>query len=297
MFIKPYFYIIFYQIWLLFFASAAFAGSSSIYVNNISNEMKAYCLEFSQKLRTVTYQGCLDFGLEASTFRSVENRLLTYREIIPANNNPPKGRVLFIGGIHGDEFTAISIGYLWLKAILSNPEYNQYQWLFLPLTNPDGLLQKRGTRQNANGVDLNRNFPTPDWDELALKTWKNRFHKNKRRYPGPYASSEPETQWMTQLINRFKPDVIISLHAPYGILDYDGPEHATPYQIGDLKLKRWGTFPGSLGRFAGEYLNIPVLTIELRNAGTMPENTEILQMWQDIEDWINEKIETSEKDF
>ncbi len=259
--------------------------------------MHAYCKEFANKLRTVTYQGCLDLGLDASLTRSVENRLLTFREIIPSAENPPRGRVLLLSGIHGDEFTAISIGYLWLQTILANPGHNQYQWLFLPLTNPDGLLQTRGQRQNANGVDLNRNFPTPDWDELALKTWKNRFHKNKRRYPGPYANSEPETQWITQLINRYKPDVIISLHAPFGILDYDGPEHATPDHIGNLKLQRIGTFTGSLGRFAGEYLNIPVLTIELDNAGTMPKEAEILQMWQDVESWIADKIESNEKDF
>lgn len=266
-------------------------------LKNEQEAMQAFCKEFSNKLRTVTYKGCLALDLEISQQRSVENRLLTYREIIPNDNVPPKGRVLFIGGIHGDEYSAISLSYIWLQTILNNPGHNQYKWLFLPLTNPDGLLQKKAQRQNVNGVDLNRNFPTPDWAELAHKTWKTHYHKNKRRYPGPSANSEPETQWITMLIDRYQPDVIISLHSPYGVLDYDGPEHAEPDQIGSLKLKQLGTYPGSLGRYAGEYQNLPVLTIELKHSGKMPKTSETLEMWKDVEAWISEKIETTEKDF
>ncbi len=286
-------------IWLILLTNTVFAASGSpphSYLN--TDKIQHYCQEFSQKLKTVTYEGCLDLGLKISHHKSVENRLLTYREILPVSGKPPQGRVLLISGIHGDEFTAISIGYLWLQTILANPEINKYQWLFLPLTNPDGLLHyERGQRQNSNGVDLNRNFPSPDWDELALKAWVTHARKNKRRYPGPSANSEPETQWMTQLIRRYKPDAIISLHAPFGLVDYDGPQHARPDSIGNLQIKTLGTFPGSLGRFAGEYLDIPVLTIELDNAGTMPKEAEILQMWQDIETWIAENIKRPETDF
>ncbi|MGE4500878.1 MAG: M14 family zinc carboxypeptidase [Hydrogenovibrio sp.] len=257
-----------------------------------------FCQDFADKLRTVDYQGCLTLNLNQSIeHKSIEHRPLTYKEVLPANNQPPKGRILFISGIHGDEYSAISISYLWLKTLLSPESQTQYHWLFLPLANPDGLFQSPATRQNADGVDLNRNFPSPDWDELAIRTWKNHYRMNKRRYPGPTAASEPETQWMVQLVERFKPTAIISIHAPYGLLDYDGPEHAQPNKIGHLKHRALGTYPGSLGRYAGEHLNIPVLTLELKSAGRMPNQTEINHMLNDLETWVTEKIEQKEWDL
>ncbi len=267
-----------------------------------SEAIKAFCKEFSDKLRTIKYQGCLDLNLQSGTARSIENRLLTYREYTPSNVESipflPKGRILFISGIHGDEYSGISITYLWMMSMLKHAQNTHHHWLFLPLVNPDGLFRSDpATRENARGVDLNRNFPSPDWDELALKYWENYYHKNKRRYPGPTAGSEPENKWLVDTIERFKPDAIISVHAPYGLLDYDGPEHATPNKIGQLKHKELGTYPGSLGRYAGEYLNIPVLTLELASAGRMPNEDEIFQMWQDIEKWSQTKIEHKEIDF
>jgi len=260
--------------------------------------IQGFCHDLSEKLRTVQYQKCLELGLnESHLHQSIEKRPLTYREVLPSASMPPKGRILFIGGIHGDEYAAISLTYLWLQTLLKQDTETGYHWLFLPLANPDGLFQNPATRPNANSVDLNRNFPSPDWDELALRTWKNHYHKNKRRYPGPFANSEPETQWLVELIERFQPNAIISIHAPYGLLDYDGPEHAQPNKIGHLKHRALGTYPGSLGRYAGEHLNIPVLTLELKSAGRMPKDSEIKHMLQDLENWVAEKIQQNDRDL
>jgi hypothetical protein len=264
--------------------------------------IEVFCSQWSKKLRTVKYDGCLDLHLKIADTRSSEKRLLTYKEFVPTEHNGeatrPKGKILFISGIHGDEYSAISITYLWMLAMQNNTNVRNHHWLFLPLTNPDGLFRSDpATRQNANGVDLNRNFPSPDWDDSALDFWEHYYRKNERRYPGPSAASEIETQWMVKTIERFQPDAIISVHAPYGLLDYDGPEHAVPSKIGVLDYRELGTFPGSLGRYAGEYLDIPVLTLELRSAGAMPKEKDIVQMWQDIEKWSNEKIRHLERDF
>ena len=261
--------------------------------------LDSYCQAFAKKLRTVTYEGCLALGLHTSqNYQSIQQRPLTYREIMPNPKLPPKGKVLFVGGIHGDEYSAISLGYLWLQSLLQHPDENSFHWLFLPLVNPDGLLSSvPSQRQNASGVDLNRNFPTPDWNDSALNLWKKHTRSNPRRYPGPFAESEPETKWIVNFIKRYKPDVILSLHAPYGLLDYDGPDYATPDQIGHLKLHQLGTFPGSLGRYAGEFLNIPVLTIELEHAGKLPSEKYNYQMWRDFESWVDEKLSIKEVDF
>lgn len=253
--------------------------------------IQQFCSEWSKKLRTVKYKGCLNLGLEAGDIKSVEGRLITQRRFKPAKqyNHLPIGRIMFISGVHGDEYTAISLTYLWLQNMIKHKEKTRQDWLFFPLANPDGLMRSPATRVNANDVDVNRNFPSPDWDELAIKYWER--HRNKRRYPGTQANSEPETQLIVEAIEEFKPDAIISLHAPYGLLDYDGPDHAIPNRIGALKHRELGTYPGSLGRYAGEYLNIPVLTLELRSAGSMPSQKEIYKMWRDVEKWTEDKIQ------
>ncbi|QBZ83780.1 murein peptide amidase A [Hydrogenovibrio crunogenus] len=292
--IKPF---IFSFIGLLLTTPHAFASIPAM-PSGDKKVIQDFCKDLSKKLRTVKYQKCLELGLnESHLYQSTEKRPLTYREVLPSSSMPPKGRILFIGGIHGDEYAAISLTYLWLQTLLKQGTETGYHWLFLPLANPDGLFKNPATRPNANSVDLNRNFPSPDWDELALRTWKNHYHRNKRRYPGPFANSEPETQWLVELIERFQPNAIISIHAPYGLLDYDGPEHAQPNKIGHLKHRALGTYPGSLGRYAGEHLNIPVLTLELKSAGRMPKDSEIQHMLQDLENWVAEKIKQNDWDL
>lgn len=256
------------------------------------------CSQWSQKLNSTEYEPCLDLALQSTGYKSVEGRTLVHREFLPPLNKRPKARVLAIGGVHGDEYSAISIAYLWMQAMQAHPESLDHHWLFLPLANPDGLFKKpRSTRGNANGVDLNRNFPTPDWEDAAHKYWVNHARSNPRRYPGNLPASEPETQWQVSIIKAFQPDAIISIHAPYGLLDYDGPDFARPDKMGNLKLRQLGTFPGSLGRYAGEHLEIPVLTIELESAGILPSERDMLQIWQDMNDWIEGKLIPYEPDF
>lgn len=284
------------SIFLLACANFAFAKQSPAKQEKLQT-IEVFCQAWAKKLRSVEYQPCIDFDLQFNGYRSVQNRLLVHKEFVPQNNKRPKARVLAIGGVHGDEYSAISIGYLWMQTLQNNPELIDHHWLFLPLANPDGLFANPAVRQNANGVDLNRNFPTPDWDAAALDFWHQYYRSNPRRFPGKTPGSEPETQWQVDVIKAFRPDAIISIHAPYGLVDYDGPEFAKPNQVGRLQLRQLGTFPGSLGRYAGENLNIPVLTIELGSAGSLPSEQDILQIWQDMTDWIENKLKPTEADF
>jgi protein MpaA len=122
----------------------------------------------------------------------------------------------------------------------------------------------------------------------------NRTKKTPRRYPGPNANSEPETQWFVETIENFKPDVIIAVHAPYGLVDFDGDVSA-PKQLGRLKLRLLGTYPGSLGRYAANDSNIPVLTVELASAGTMPSRSEISRIWVDIVRWLRKEVPNAKR--
>lgn len=242
------------------------------------------CRRIADKLASVELDDCVDRNLQISDGRTVRGAPILYKEYPPLATRKPRGRVLLMSGIHGDEYSSVSIVFKWMKAL---DEYHSglFHWVIVPLLNPDGLLQPESQRMNANGVDLNRNFPMQDWERLALGHWINETERNPRRYPGQAPLSEPESRWFVEEIERFAPDVIVSVHAPHGVVDYDGPKDG-PYKLGRLYLSLLGTFPGSLGNYAGVQRKIPVVTVELPYAGKMPKADEVGEIWRDLVRWL-----------
>lgn len=164
-----------------------------------------------------------------------------------------KGREvhMVISGIHGDEKAGGRlVRHLICHLKKHSRKISGKQFVFIPNANPDGL-ENHG-RKNANQVDLNRNFDAANWRQTPQN--------------GPYPLSEPETRFITRMINVYQPDTIISLHGPLGCVDYDGPAHGLANLISDeagLPIRKLGARPGSLGSYAGLDLNIPVITLEL----------------------------------
>jgi protein MpaA len=140
--------------------------------------------------------------------------------------------------------------------------------IIVPDTNPDGLLAS--TRVNANGVDINRNFPS--------KTW-NAEYTEQRRFPGLKPSSEPETRAVLALLERYPPQLVVTLHAAMGCVNWDGPSGAFAALIlssinGYPLCATLGyDTPGSLGLLTGIDRQVPSVTIELRpkNASALVE--------------------------
>lgn len=264
------------------------ACAQAAYAQTADPVIKRLCDRIGGKLASVSESECLNQGLKASGGVSVEGQPIMVKEYPPLPNRHPHGRVLLLGGIHGDEYSSVSIIFKWMK-ILNEHHSGLFHWKFVPLLNPDGLLRAESTRTNANGVDLNRNFPMPGWETATRDYWIEVTGSDPRRYPGKAPLSEPETRWLAEEIERFKPDVIVAVHAPYGVVDYDGPRNG-PYRLGRLYLNPIGTFPGSLGRYAGVQLGTPVVTIELPYAGIMPTRGEINAIWIDLVKWLGENI-------
>ena len=101
--------------------------------------------------------------------------------------------------------------------------------------------------------------------------------------------SEPETKFVHAQMVDFKPDLIVSIHAPYGVLDFDGPS-VPPSKLGRLYLDQVGIFPGSLGNYGGVHKGVPVVTVELPNAMRTPLDSETRQMWVDLLRWMSERL-------
>jgi len=250
------------------------------------------CQRIGHKLGSVSVTRCLQSQLQDTEARSVNGQAILLKEYPPLfERRKPIGRVLLIGGTHGDEYASVSIVFKWMK-ILDVYHSGLFHWHVVPLLNPDGLLQKKSVRLNAHGVDLNRNMPTPNWHEETSRYWKKTGH-DPRRYPGVEPLSEPESQWLYDEIKRFKPDAIVSVHAPYGVLDFDGPP-VGPKKLGALHLRLIGVYPGSLGNSAGIQHKIPVVTVELPYAGIMPSKQQASKMWTDLIHWLRYNIPKEE---
>lgn len=106
--------------------------------------------------------------------------------------------VLVLGSIHGSEDEGEEI-----VARLREESANSFAIWLVKTVNPDGVLA--GTRGNARGVDLNRNFPV-DWRPGS---------PSSEEYGGPKPLSEPETRAVRRLVREIDPDVVISYHQPW----------------------------------------------------------------------------------
>jgi protein MpaA len=165
--------------------------------------------------------------------------------------------VLVVGSIAGDEPGGTAV----TKALASLGAVPGVRLWLIPDMNPDGAA--RGTRVNANGVDLNRNFPFR-WHRLAAQ--------GSRYYPGPRPSSEPESRAIEAFIRRVRPELTLWLHQPYGLIDdSQGPLWAERMlsRTTGLPLARLSDFPGSA--IGWEDHLIPASAFDLELPGQLSE--------------------------
>ncbi|MFO1526066.1 MAG: DUF2817 domain-containing protein [Turneriella sp.] len=168
-------------------------------------------------------------------------------------------RVLFIGGVHGNETegVAATAGYFDEFVASGKARKSATDLFFIPVMNPDGLANF--SRHNGHGVDLNRNMPTKDWQQNS---------PGEKYYSGPTAGSESETAILMQVLHEFDPQFIVSLHSWKPMFNVNGPartyaermQSALNYVITeDIGYPT----PGSLGTYAGWERGIPTITFEI----------------------------------
>lgn len=169
-------------------------------------------------------------------------------------------KTLIFAAIHGDEPNTAFVANQLVEHLNQEPAaYHLRRVAIIPVVNPDGLA--RGTRINAREIDLNRNFPAKNFS----------VGKRGRYFGGEQPASEPESQLLIELIDDWRPDRVITLHAiargKHGN-NYDGPaeELATTMsrhnEYSVLKSMGYPT-PGSFGSWAGIDRTISTITLEL----------------------------------
>jgi len=118
--------------------------------------------------------------------------------------------LLVVGCIHGTECAGLAI----TRQLLRLGRGAATDLWVLPDLNPDGFAA--ATRQNARGVDLNRNFPS-GWRPLGVRS--------DPQYSGPHPFSERETRIARALILRLRPRITIWFHQPAALVRaYRGSE-------------------------------------------------------------------------
>jgi len=128
-------------------------------------------------------------------------------------------RVLVVGCIHGTETAGIAI----TKRLITAGAPAGTEIVVVRAVNPDGCA--RGTRGNAHGVDLNRNFPS-NWAAIG--------RPGDLQYSGPHALSEPESRYSVALIERLRPEITIWFHQPQGVVRAWGQSVATARRFAAL---------------------------------------------------------------
>ena len=212
---------------------------------------------------------------------------------------------MILCGVHGDEITPIKFCFDVINHFKnSGYDFNDQLLVVAPVVNPDSYFKKKPTRTNARGIDINRNFPTKDWWKKARQLWKSWYRKDKRRNPGRKPISEPEVLFQVNLIKRYRPAKIISVHAPLTMIDYDGPAKNNNEMITNkdksanqlliqmsqkaagYRVKNYRVFPGSLGNYAGNERNIPTYTLELPTS----DYTKSDQYWKLFKESIDHAV-------
>lgn len=190
--------------------------------------------------------------------RSVQKRPL--RAYILENNTPPDTEdvTLIYAAVHGNE-TATPGVVERLRAHLKRHPGNLRgrRVILVPVLNPDGLAKK--SRRNARNVDINRNYPG---------TWRQ-AKRGEAFKPGRGPASEPETQGMIALVNKYRPRKLVSIHQPLDCMIPSGKLGKALAQVmqreNKYAIRETAGYPtpGGFGGYCERILDAPIVTLEL----------------------------------
>lgn len=187
--------------------------------------------------------------------------------------------IYILGAIHGNEGNSGQLVERTIKLLGQNinQKNKAVTFIMIPCLNPDAVYSNH--RTNANGVDLNRNFPFWDFDDRAKR---NRYYRSSMKI------LQPETLALLQVCTIYPPALIFSIHQPFNLINYDGPAETIALDVQRINGMRIESnlgyiTLGSLGTYFGNLKKIPVITIEL-------PHTRKGKVWEDLLDRNSQAI-------
>ena len=164
------------------------AENSSPDTYTLPPNLQGFCYELSKKFEEYKWghPQCENFKWSTVRKSKLGTPLIwsTFgEEKTPAAENT----TLILCGVHGDEITPVKFCWDLMNELRKNHTFSDKLVVVAPLVTPDSFFIKKPTRTNASGVDVNRNFPTTDWNADAHKKWKETYKKDKRKFPGQKA--------------------------------------------------------------------------------------------------------------
>ena len=213
-----------------------------------------------------------------------------------------KPKFLYTSTIHGDETTGWIMMLRLIDYLLENPDEPEVQTimdnidLYIgPNTNPDGTYHggnntvNGATRENANGVDMNRNYadphggPHPDGYEYQTETqWFMQFAEENAFVMGANYHGGAE-------VMNYPWDNTYTLHADdawYQLISHEyadlthevSPNYMNQYNNGIINGAQWYMIGGGRQDYMNGYAQCRELTIECSNT-KLPNPSQLPNFW------------------
>ncbi|HTE50473.1 MAG TPA: M14 family zinc carboxypeptidase [Kofleriaceae bacterium] len=186
--------------------------------------------------------------------RTVMGRPIMALHLAPVAYAAKRPPALLFGAIHGDEPLGVHCLIQLVEEMIAQPP-GRDAWI-IPALNLDGLAA--GTKNNANDVDLNRNFAAASWGGPRKPGY----------FAGTHPESEPEVKALVEIIAGSGAERLVALHSPFRTVNWDGRGRELAEQM--AALNGYGASgdigyptPGSFGSRYGVELGLEVVTLEI----------------------------------
>ena len=197
-------------------------------------------------------------------------------------------KVLYLGATHGDERSTKYLLDQWITDLEAHPEKipANHTIIVIPSLNPDGFASD--SRRNANGVDLNRNFPASNWKPNVTMPGGELIANGGGTSP----LSEPESAAIASFVRSERPRLVLTYHAVASVVSANGAGDSAGLAAQYSGQSRYRNLPagenesvfnydttGAFEDWLAEKEGIPALLIELGSFSGSEWSRNSAAMW------------------